>query len=120
MATTATKQKLSGSTSGKGILVAATSSPGTTIHAAASTSDASDFDEVWLWASNTDTTARKLTIEYGGTSAGFIVELTIPAESGPVLVIPGWLATDGISIAAFCATTNVVNIHGYVNRITNG
>lgn len=111
---TFSKQFLSGSTNGRGILIAATATPGTTIHAAHATSK----DEVWLWAMNTDTTARKLTIEYGGTGTADLIELTIPAEGGLVLVVPGLVASGSISIAGFAATTNVINVMGYVNRIT--
>ena len=41
---------LSGSTSGKPIPVAATSTPGTAVHTAVSGS--TGFDELYLWASN--------------------------------------------------------------------
>lgn len=115
---TVTKEKLSGSTDGKGILVAASSSPGTTVHAATA-STTTTWDEVWLWATNTDTSARKLTLELGGTTAGFLVEITIPAESGPVLVVPGWIFQNAAALAAFAASANVINLHGYVNRIVN-
>lgn len=115
---TVTKQKLSASTDGKGILVVATSSPGTAIHTAtASTTDT--WDEVWLWATNTDTTSRKLTLELGGTGAGDQIEITIPAESGPTLVCPGWIFQNAAALAAFAAATNVINLRGYVNRIVN-
>ena len=63
--TTIVKTVLSGSTNGRGIKVVATSSAGTTIHTAHSTSE----DEIWLYAQNTDSTDRKLTIEYGGTTS---------------------------------------------------
>lgn len=112
---TYSKVKLSGSTDGKMIKVAATATLGTTIHTAHATS----LDEVWLWAVNSDTTARKLTIEYGGaTSPDCLIEVTIPPESGLVLVLPGLILTNSLVITAFCATANVVNIGGYVNRIT--
>ena len=116
---TAVKRKLSGSTDGKGILVAATSTPGTAIHTAVAGTTAGTFDEIWLWATNTDTTDRKLTVEFAGTTAGFLVEVTIPAESGPFLVVPGWILQNEGAVAAFAAQTNVVNIHGYVNSITD-
>lgn len=111
---------LSGSTDGKAIKVAATATPGTTIHTGSST--ATTIDEVWLYATNTDTTARKLTVEWGGTSSpDDLIELTIPAESGLTLVAPGLLikgnATTALVVRAFCATANVVTIHGFVNRI---
>lgn len=111
---TFTKQVLSGSTDGRGILVAATSTPGTTIH----TAHASATDEVWIYAFNTDTTDRKLTVEFGGTGTGDTIELTISAESGLVTVLPGIPLKNSLVVKAFCATTNVVAIVGYVNRIT--
>ncbi len=117
---TFSKVKLGGSTNGRGILVAATSSPGTNIHT--TTTTASTIDEVWLYAQNTDTTARKLTLEWGGTGSGDIIEFTVPAESGLYLVSAGLIllynGSTSTTIAAFAATTNVLSIYGFVNRIT--
>jgi hypothetical protein len=114
----ATKELLSGSTNGRMIKVVATATAGTTIHTAAS--GTTTVDEVWLWAVNSDTTARKLTIEYGGVSSpDDTIELTIPAESGLVLVVPGLLIQNSLIVKAFAATANVLMIGGYVNRITN-
>lgn len=117
---TFSKLTLSGSTDGRGIKVGATATPGTTIHTASSTS--THFDEIWLYAVNSDTTARKLTVEFGGTSSpDDLIELTVPAESGLVLISPGLVVkgnTTPLVVRAFCATTNVVMIHGYVNRIS--
>ncbi len=114
---TYSKQLLSGGTNGKNIEVAATSSAGTTIHTAIA--GTSDMDEVWLYACNTDSTDRKLTIEYGGTtSSDDLTEITITAEAGWVLVCPGLLLQNGLVVKAFAATANVININGFVNRIT--
>jgi hypothetical protein len=117
---TFTKLVLSGSTDGRAIKVAATATPGTTIHTGSAT--ATTHDEIWLYAMNTDTTARKLTIEWGGTSSpDDLIELTIPAESGLTLVAPGLLIKGNATpliVTSFAATTNVITIHGYVNRIT--
>lgn len=115
------KLALSGSTDGKMIKVAATATAGTTIHTGSST--ATTFDEVWLYAVNTDTTDRKLTIEWGGTaSPDDLIEFTVTAESGLFLIVPGLIlkgnASAALVIRAFAATANVVNIAGYVNRIT--
>jgi hypothetical protein len=111
---------LSGSTDGRAIKVAATATPGTTIHTGSAT--ATTLDEIWLYATNTDTTARKLTIEWGGTSSpDDLIELTIPAEAGLTLVIPGLIIKGNATplvVKAFCATADVVTIHGYVNRIS--
>ena len=114
---TYSKQLLSGGTNGKNIKVAATASAGTTIHTAVA--GTSDMDEIWLYACNTDSTDRKLTIEYGGTtSPDDLSEITISAEAGWVLIVPGMLLQNGLIVKAFAASANVVNINGYVNRIT--
>ena len=111
---------LSGSTDGRGIKVAATSSPGTTIHTGSST--ATTIDEVWLYATNTDTTARLLTVQWGNTtSPDDSIALSIPSQSGLTLIAPGLLikgnASAALVVRAFAAAANVVTIHGYVNRI---
>ena len=114
---TFSKQILSGGTTGKNIKVVATASAGTTIHTAVA--GTSDLDEVWLYAMNTDSADRKLTIEYGGTtSPDDLTELTITTEAGWTLVCPGLLLQNGLVIKAFAAAANVVVINGYVNRIT--
>ena len=111
---TFSKLKLSGSTDGKQIKVAATATAGTTIH----TSHATALDEVWLFAVNSDTTARKLTIEWGeATAPDGNIEVTIPAESGYLMVVPGLCLTNSLAVKAFAATANVILINGYVNRI---
>ena len=115
MAATFTKVVLSGSTNGKQIKVVATATAGTTIH----TAHATALDELWLWAVNSDTTARKLTIEFGGVAApDDLIEVTIPAESGYLMVVPGLVLTNSLVVKAFAATANVILINGYVNRIT--
>lgn len=108
-------------TTGTGLatLVAATSTPGTAIHTASST--AATIDEVWLYCVNTSTSSVKLTIEWGETTApNGNIELTVLPESGLVTVIPG-LPIQGNAtpkvIRAFAGTTNVLAIHGFVNRI---
>ena len=114
---TYTKVLLSGSTQGKAIKVAATATLGTTVHTAVS--GTSDLDEIWLWCQNTTATDKKLTLEWGeATSPDGHVEVTIPAESGLVLVIPGLLLQNSLVVTAFAETADVLTIHGYVNRIT--
>jgi hypothetical protein len=112
---TFSKLPLSGSTNGKGINVAATATTGTTIHTAVS--GTSSFDEVWMYAVNTSTSSVKLTVEYGGTATADNIEITIPGESGLVLVVPGLFLNNSLAVTAFAGTTNVISIHGYVNRV---
>jgi hypothetical protein len=110
-----TKMILSGSTNGKGIIVAGT---GTASADVIHTAHATSLDEVWLYASNNSATAIKLTIEWGDADVDDNIELAIPGESGLVLVIPGLILTGSEDIQAFAETTNVITIHGYCNRIT--
>ena len=118
---TFTKTILSGSTDCKAVKVAATATAGTLLHTGSAT--ATTLDEVWLYAVNSDTTDRKLTIEWGGVSSpDDLIEFTVPAESGLYLIAPGLILkgnSSALLVRAFCATANVVNIAGYVNRITS-
>lgn len=112
-----TKRLLSGSTDGKLIKVVATATPGTLIHTAVTGS--TSFDEMWIYAINTSTTTRKLTIEFGGVTApDDLVGVNIPGEAGLVLVIPGSPLNNGLLIRAFAAAVDVINIIGWVNRIS--
>jgi hypothetical protein len=113
---TYTKEFLTGgAANGTPIKIAQTATAGTTVH----TAHASSIDEIWLYAFNTDTTARKLTIEFGGaTSPDYTIEITIQPEAGAVLVCPGLILSTSLTVKAFCATANVVSIVGYINRIT--
>lgn len=111
-----TKRHLSGSTNGRGILVTQAATPGDIVHTSVAGVD--DFDEIYLWAHNTDATARKLTVEWGGTtSPNDTIEQTVPAEAGLVLVAPGLILNNGVIARAFAAAANVVVVVGYVNRI---
>jgi hypothetical protein len=111
------KRLLSGSTQGKGIKVAATATPGTPVHTAVA--GTTDLDEVFLYAVNTDTVARKLTIEWGGVAApDDLIEQTLQPEDGRVMVADGRLLQNGLIIRAFAETANVIVLDGYVNRVT--
>ena len=112
---TFSKVILSGSTSGKQIKVAATATAGTTIHTAHATS----LDEIWLWAVNSSTTAVKITVEWGeATAPDGNIEVTVPGESGYLMVVPGLVLTGSLVVKAFAGTTNVILVNGYVNRIS--
>lgn len=115
---TFTKEALSGSTHGRGIKVAATSTPGTTIHTGPSGTDSSNEDVVTLFAYNSDTAPIVLTIEFGGTtSPDDNIVMSIPVKTGLTLVLDGLIVRNSNVIKAFAATANKVVIFGYVNRI---
>lgn len=116
MPTTVSRIPLSGSTHGRGIKVVATASTGTTIHTA--TSSTSDCDVVTLYAYNSSASAVNLTIQWGGTtSPDDDIKLSIPATSGLTLVVPDMVLRNSLVVAAYAGTTNVITIHGFVNRV---
>lgn len=112
---TFSKVVLSGSTNGRAVKISATATPGTVIH----TADATALDEIWLYAMNSDAEPKKLTIEFGGVTApDDLIEVVVPGESGLAVVAPGLLLTNSLVVRAFAETTNVVMVHGHVNRIS--
>lgn len=110
---------LSGSTSGLPIAVAATGSPGTTIHTAQS--GTSGVDMVELDVTNIDTATRTLTLQWGGTTAAEqIGPISIAANRGPVtLQVPPLPLNGAKAILAYADVANKLNIRGRVMRFTN-
>ena len=111
---------LSGSTDGKNIKITTTSGTWTLIHTWPTTT--TTYHEIWLYATNTGTTNRKLTIQWGWTtSPDDLIEVTIPAESWMMLVIP-WFKLKGnataLTVTAIAETANVININWYYHEIT--
>lgn len=119
MAQATTYMLLSGSTGGRQIKVVATGTAGTLIHATGNS--ASVIDEIEILANNTSTAPVLLTLEWGDvTSPDDLLEVTIPAESGDVLVTKKPLSGTGAgarNVRAFAASANVINISGHVLRI---
>lgn len=117
MAQAATFGLLSGSTNGKQIKVAATGTPGTTIHTAVS--GTSSWDRIFLYAVNSSAQPVKLTLEWGeATAPDGNIEQYIQPESGLVLLAPGIPLQNALAVKAFADTANVVMIDGYVLTIT--
>jgi hypothetical protein len=121
MANTVLRLPLSGSTQGKGIKIAATTTPGTMLHTTGVTLTV--LDVLWIYLTNSDVTAKKVTVEFGGVAVpDDNIELVIPAESGLTLCVPGLMLTGtggaGNIVRAFCPTANVVVAFGYVDRVT--
>jgi hypothetical protein len=121
MATNIDKVVLSGSTGGMPIKVVATATTGTTIHTTGTS--ASIIDEVWLYATNTSAATVTLTIEYGSTTApDQNIIVGIPSKSGLSICVAGLILAGtgsvGRTITAFAGTASVINIAGYINRIS--
>ena len=116
---TFTKTILSGSTDGKAIKIAATTTPGTLIHTCSAT--ATDLEEVWLYAYNSNTADVTLTIEFGGATApDQNIVIDVPYKRGLFLLVPGLILKGNatpLTIKAFASLTNVVTVSGYINKI---
>jgi hypothetical protein len=115
---TYSKQKLSGSTDGLGILLNGTSGSGaTTIHTAVS--GTSDWDEIYIYATNNDSSVCLLTIEFGGVSSPKDqIVLGLESQSGLILVLPGLILQNGAVLKGYGGVASKISIFGFVNRIT--
>jgi len=112
---TISRQLLSASTNGRGVAVAATTSPGTIIHTAPA--GTTSMDEVYLYAANIGTADVLLVIQHGGTSTSDEVDFTIPAGVGLVEIGGRLMIQNGLVVRAYAGDANVINIFGHVNRI---
>jgi|TARA_Y100000310_G_scaffold103908_1_gene102240 hypothetical protein len=113
---------LSGSTAGQGIPVTGVlPSQGTVIHTAV-TGAAGSIDEVYLWAFNTATLARDISLSIGPTTAtGSRFTDTLPAGelAGLQLVMPGLSIQATTVVKAWVTVADAVNIFGHVNRFAS-
>jgi hypothetical protein len=106
---------LSGSTNGRMIPVAATQTPGTTIH----TTGAAE-EEIWLFAANVTGVAATLTVEWGGTGDPgdhLVKAYSIPANSPRVPISLGERLQGGLTIKAFSGTGGAINVGGWANPV---
>lgn len=115
----------SASTQGQPIKVTATGTPGTLIHTTGVS--ATVVDRIYLWAINTQAAATAstvlATVEFGGATApDFNIPTPIPGQAGPVMICDGFPLTGSgaaaLTVKVFAATTAVINIVGYVLRVT--
>lgn len=114
----AVKRLLSGSTDGKPILVAATTTPWTTIHTAVAGTTPGVYDEIWIYATNNHTAEVNLTLERWDATATNNINMSIPSKTGLYLVVPWLILQNAATVKAFAGTTNVVHITWWVNSIT--
>lgn len=113
--TTFSKVIFTESVLGEPIRISATTSVGDLIH------DVVDgyvnMDEVWLYASNTTSTDVIITVQLGDVQASSEVVQTVAAQSVS-LIIPGIPIQGDGKIRAYAGTTDVINVFGWINRIT--
>jgi hypothetical protein len=113
-----TKNLLSGSTNGKQIKITATTN-GTAITVHTAVAGATNVDEIWIYAYNNDTVTHLLTFLWGGTTEpDNAIKVTVPAQSGRILVCDGILLQNGLIVKAYADSANLVILDGFVNSIT--
>lgn len=116
---TYSRKLLSGSASGRPIKIVATATPGTLIHTAIAGADP-NFDELYVWVTNTSGAAVNLTVEFGGvTDPDDLITktLSIPANSVPIPILTGQVLNGTLICRMFASVANVLVASGYVNRI---
>lgn len=115
MASTFSKELLSGSTGGKPIKVTGTSTAGgVLVHTPPASTDI--FDALWIYANNISTSSVDLTLEWGASTDANIV-VTLTAKSGLILVVPGLYIQQSFPVRAYASSANQIFITGYVNRL---
>lgn len=111
------KLKLSGVTNGRNIkLTGTTTGTSDLIHTSVTGSD--DIDEIYIYALNSDSSTRTVTIEFGGVaSPDDLITMDLDAGKGAYLIIPGWLLQNGLVVNGFASVADVVIVNGFVHRI---
>jgi hypothetical protein len=106
----------SSSTNGQPVVIDATSSPGTLIHTFATATSA--IEDVFVDATNTATTDRILTIEFGATGEAREIKATIPALTSPYRMISGARIQggSGLTMRAYATATGALRVFGGLNR----
>lgn len=113
---------LSGSTHGQPVKVAATViGSGTTVHTATTDTTEGKGDQLYLFATNTDTAARTLTVGWGGTTNPdhLVIDAMVLTPNVTVqLPIPGLLIRNALVVRAAASAANVILLSGFVHRHT--
>ena len=124
MSTSILKMSLSNSDCGVPQIISATTD-GAALHTFPL--NATDTDEVWLYATNLTATAATINItiyNLATTVSHYVIyNYSIAAGSGLTVLLPGSLAVKGDGstgryLRAFSNTANAIAIHGFINRIT--
>ena len=124
---TFSKEYLSTSTLGEPTLMTSTTAGSPTPIYVTGTSGTVE-DELWLYAANSHSADVEMILFFGyatgsvPTAPADTLYQTITTKAGMTLVIPGLVVTGSgsatPSVSAYDVTGSVINVWGYVNRIT--
>jgi len=106
----------SASTLGTMVAVAATSSPGTTLHTVPLSGMA--FQRIRIRVCNIDTVNRTLTIEFGGTATKDTIVRTMGPKRGLVTVVDDLKLGAGSVVKAFGSAASIFNAHISVGEVS--
>lgn len=119
MAVTYSGRFLSQSTNGRPIKVTGTDIAGAnTVHTAPA--GTASYDEVTLYVANTSGSDVTLGVLWGGTTDPddhVCKGVVVPANSGPVQVVPALRIDNGLSVKVYAGTTAVLTVTGVYNRV---
>lgn len=110
-----TKRVLSGSTNGRGIDTTGATATGSAITIHTAVSGTTSLDEIWIWATNRQSSEQTVSIEFGGTGATNTIECIVDAHT-TALVVPGLILQNGLLVKGF--SPSAVLLTGYVHRIS--
>jgi hypothetical protein len=78
-----------------------------------------NWDDVWIWAANTDTVSRTISLYFGAHSSlgdQVVGNYDLPPGGAPVLICPGLFIQNSGVVEAYASIANKINLTGYVNR----
>jgi hypothetical protein len=100
-------------------LSATTSGSPDLIHTAIRSGD--NFDEVWVYATNTNASDLAVTLQISdrdGANTKEVATVTIPSKSGMYLIYPGLVLDDGYKLEAYAPSNpSSINLFGFANRL---
>lgn len=106
-------KKLSSSTNGAPLAVGNTS---TTIHLCTSQNIDGVYDQMFVWAANTDSAPHQLTITLGSGTT-IVGAYTIPPNSALMLVVPGLIGNNSSVLAMSADAASKIYVAGYIFNV---
>jgi hypothetical protein len=120
MALAIVQRPLSAASDGLPIQLSATAGAGTTLHTMVT--GTTTMDRVFMFAANSSSLAINVTIEWGASTTRLSEVVPGKVTSYPIISgLPLWGRSGSVSatvLKGYASTSAVINIFGYVNRVT--